>query len=171
MADLWEQLQKYYFSYQRDERELTFRDSGTLLHIPPFLFGAIYVFMVMQLPGFLIKYKIKLASHIKFWMMTWNLFLSVLSIFMFMGITGPLFQYYQLYGLWGIICDAPHHFAVPGVYIIWLACFTYSKYFEMLDTVFLIAKNPERPVQFLHWYHHLTVMWFTWYASHWRLSA
>jgi len=33
------------------------------------------------------------------------------------------------------------------------------------------VKNPNREVSFLHWYHHLTVMCFTWYATNWRLTA
>jgi len=176
MADtirpLFEKLKSFYLSFAIDEMDLTWRYYPVGLHIWPVVFGIAYVLVVWYLPEFLIQRKLtKLGPKIAFWMKAWNLFLSVLSLGMCLGIGIPLWQFYQRWGLWQAICDEHSRFATPGVNVLWVAIFGYSKFLEMIDTIFLIIKNPTRPVAFLHWYHHLSVMWFTWYASNWRLSA
>lgn len=49
-----------------------------------------------------------------------------------------------------------------GVCGLWTMLFCYSKIIELIDTFFLILRK--RPVQFLHWYHHMTVLLFCWYS-------
>lgn len=44
----------------------------------------------------------------------------------------------------------------------WVFLFLMSKFAELGDTFFLVARK--RPVMFLHWYHHVTVLLFTWHA-------
>lgn len=165
-------LKEFYDLFSIDETAITWRHTPNVLHGTPIVAGVLYVAMVWLLPGFLVRNKLtNLAPKIAPLMGVWNLFLSVLSFGMFFGIAIPYLQYYLQHGLWDVICDEPRRFAQPGVNIVWLALFGYSKFFELVDTFFLIVKNPARPVAFLHWYHHLTVMWFTWYASNWRLSV
>lgn len=48
------------------------------------------------------------------------------------------------------------------------AAFIYSKCFELIDTVFILLSKRE-PI-FLHWYHHITVLAFCWYAYAVRAS-
>jgi len=172
MAEVFDTLKKIYDKFIIDETDITWRHTSAVLHGTPIVMGALYVAMVWLLPSYLVRNKLtNLGPKIKPFMGAWNLFLSVLSCGMCLGIAIPYYNYYSQFGLWEVLCDAPHRFAVPGVNIVWLALFGYSKFFELVDTFFLIAKNPTRPVAFLHWYHHLTVMWFTWYASNWRLSV
>ena len=40
--------------------------------------------------------------------------------------------------------------------------FIYSKFFELIDTVFLVLHK--RPVIFLHWFHHITVLMYCWHS-------
>jgi elongation of very long chain fatty acids protein 6 len=49
--------------------------------------------------------------------------------------------------------------------------FAASKYVELFDTVLMIVKRPRRNVIFLHWYHHCTVLLFTWYTAAWGTTA
>lgn len=44
----------------------------------------------------------------------------------------------------------------------WSEAFMWSKAVELGDTFFLILRK--RPVIFLHWYHHVSVLLFTWHA-------
>lgn len=49
-----------------------------------------------------------------------------------------------------------------GAPMLWMYVFAYSKYLELIDTAFLIIRRKE--VSFLHWYHHFTVLAYTWFA-------
>eukprot|EP00276_Gloeochaete_wittrockiana_P018606 CAMPEP_0184337496 /NCGR_PEP_ID=MMETSP1089-20130417/5898_1 /TAXON_ID=38269 ORGANISM="Gloeochaete wittrockiana, Strain SAG46.84" /NCGR_SAMPLE_ID=MMETSP1089 /ASSEMBLY_ACC=CAM_ASM_000445 /LENGTH=299 /DNA_ID=CAMNT_0026663285 /DNA_START=62 /DNA_END=961 /DNA_ORIENTATION=+ len=102
----------------------------------------------------------------------WNLFLTVVSVQMFVGIIVPYWDYVQRFGFWNVVCDKDQNISLgdPAM-LYWGYVFALSKYFELFDTVFLLLKRPGRKVEFLHWYHHMTVLAFTWYAFYFRLSA
>lgn len=44
----------------------------------------------------------------------------------------------------------------------WVMLMNFSKLFELLDTVFIVLRK--KPLMFLHWYHHTTVLLFCWLA-------
>ena len=44
----------------------------------------------------------------------------------------------------------------------WVFAFVMSKFFELGDTLLLIVRK--KPIMFLHWYHHLTVLLYSWYV-------
>ena len=54
----------------------------------------------------------------------------------------------------------------PSIYYgdsaIWAWLFTVSKAYELGDTLFIILRK--QPLIFLHWYHHVTVMIYSWYT-------
>ena len=51
----------------------------------------------------------------------------------------------------------------------WVWLFIYSKLPELVDTAFLVFQN--KPVIFLHWFHHVTVLLYCWHAYHHEVSS
>lgn len=51
----------------------------------------------------------------------------------------------------------------------WVMLMNFSKIFELFDTVFIVLRK--KPLVFLHWYHHTTVLLFCWLAYSTRNSA
>ena len=130
----------------------------------PFVIALGYIVMVFG--GDLIM-KGTTAFNMKPLVTFWNFLLSALSI---MGaiVTVP-YSIQVLQGDQGIssqgfisyLCNGR-----PGLYDgvagYWVFVFALSKIPEMLDTFFLVFQK--KPVIFLHWYHHFTVMLFCWFA-------
>merc|ERR1712032_648740 len=52
---------------------------------------------------------------------------------------------------------------------VWVAFFIFSKYFELIDTAFLVLRK--RKVRFLHWYHHCSVLMCCWHAYVWEVPT
>ena len=52
---------------------------------------------------------------------------------------------------------------------LWVGLFIYSKMPELLDTAFLTFQK--KPVIFLHWFHHVTVLLYCWHAYHHQVSS
>jgi len=91
----------------------------------------------------------------------WNIFLAVFSI---MGVcrTLPEMLYtLKTQGMVGTLC-IPSFLPRDPVSGIWTWLFVLSKVPELGDTVFIVLRKQE--LIFLHWYHHLTVMWYGWYS-------
>ena len=58
------------------------------------------------------------------------------------------------------ICTAPNSTWGNGAVGFWVTLFIFSKIPELIDSVFIVLRK--RPLIFLHWYHHVTVLLFCW---------
>lgn len=99
----------------------------------------------------------------------WN---ALLSIFSFIGMcrTVPY--------LLGMIIKMPFEQTICGdptaewahsTTGFWVCLFIYSKIPELVDTIFIVLRK--KPLIFLHWYHHVTVLLFCWSAYSTRASS
>jgi len=58
------------------------------------------------------------------------------------------------------VCADCYELAGHGAPAAWAALFAWSKFFELVDTLLLVLKK--RPLLRLHWFHHASVIAFTW---------
>mgnify|MGYP001201883821 CR=1 FL=1 len=141
------------------EFERTYRKDGLIdwsqNHVElPIFAAAFYLVMVFYLPGF-----IKKPFSLKKPLAIWNLILAVFSI-MGASRTIPVFLKNLEKGFAHSVCGDVSY--LDGASGLWMALFIYSKFFELIDTLFLILHK--RDVIFLHWFHHLTVLLYCWQA-------
>jgi len=92
----------------------------------------------------------------------WNLFLSLYS---FIGAfrTAP-YLFYNLtnMSLRDNLCNDPRESAGSGSTGLWIQLFVLSKFPELIDTFFIVIHK--KPLIFLHWYHHITVLAYCWHS-------
>jgi elongation of very long chain fatty acids protein 6 len=140
--------------------------SSTWPHSIPIITVVGYLSMVFGLPHLLLMNKsTRNGISVGKIMPLWNLFLSVWSFFMAVGIGIPYLSHMINEGYFETVCDEGRKLYEPNTMGFWAHMFVASKFAELVDTLFLILKHPSRPVPFLHWYHHTTVLLFTWYAD------
>jgi len=92
----------------------------------------------------------------------WNLFLSVFS-FIGMLRTAPHLAYDVSHlPFKQTICFPANQLYGSGANGFWVMLFVVSKIPELFDTFFIVMRK--RPLIFLHWYHHVTVLLFCWHS-------
>jgi len=96
----------------------------------------------------------------------WNLLLAVFSfIGAFRLVPHALYLMTHLPLRENICGDAEFYFG-RGSGGLWLQLFILSKFPELMDTFFIVVHK--KPLIFLHWYHHVTVLLYCWtaYVNH-----
>ncbi|CAD5220929.1 unnamed protein product [Bursaphelenchus okinawaensis] len=89
----------------------------------------------------------------------WNMFLAVFSLSGVVRMTPEMFWSVGSNSFEYSICTASFAQGVTGF---WTEMFAMSKVFEFVDTWFIVLRK--KPLIFLHWYHHVTVLVYTWHA-------
>lgn len=96
----------------------------------------------------------------------WNLGLSVFSTYGALR-TVPALVRLMVDGGWrASVCGVTEDAWCESNVGHWVFLFIVSKMPELVDTLFLALRK--KPIIFLHWYHHITVMIFCWWAGHLR---
>ena len=102
------------------------------------------------------------------WLFMWSTGLAIFSI---MGCSiggGRLWSAVFKEGFMSTLCLPRRGDAISAVHLarnrygMWSLCFVLSKIVELGDTYFIILKKQQ--LIFLHWYHHITVLLYTWLA-------
>ncbi|KEG06196.1 fatty acid elongase [Trypanosoma grayi] len=127
----------------------------------------LYVLLVFVVPEYVMKNRAPLNLRLPF--ILWNLTLCVFSILGAMSCVALLTFLVNDRGFYRTTCFFDKELIFNGKYAFWVFYFVLSKIPEMLDTAFLVFQK--KPVIFLHWYHHLTVMLFCWHAHVTRISS
>lgn len=80
---------------------------------------------------------------------------------MFLGMVEPVVLFIINNGFYELVCmpNGELYYGIP-FFCIWV--FALSKYAELFDTAILILRKKQ--LSFLHWYHHTTVLAYTWFS-------
>ncbi|XP_067876421.1 very long chain fatty acid elongase 6-like [Heterodontus francisci] len=148
-------LQEYDFEKQFDER-------GAIEWMQEnwsksFLFSAVYAALIFAGQYYMReRRKFELRKPLVLWSLTLALF-SILGAFR----TG-WYMWHVLYtsGFKQSVCD--QSFYNGPVSKFWAYAFVLSKAPELGDTVFIVLRKQK--LIFLHWYHHITVLLYSWYS-------
>lgn len=130
------------------------------LYTTPLITLGIYFSLIFLLPRVLPKK----GYNIKYILIVWNGFLSIFSLAMLLGATIPFVSRVLENGLLNTVCIHGESLFVPSSMMMWGSLFIVSKFLELFDTIFTIIKHPEKPIIFLSWYHHSSVLIFTWFG-------
>ena len=105
----------------------------------------------------------KQPKKLNFELACWN---GVLSLFSFMGTlrTVPELLYILSISdnIKSTICTDPILTWGTGATGLWVQLFVFSKIPELFDTYFIIIRK--KPLIFLHWYHHVSVLLYCWHS-------
>lgn len=95
---------------------------------------------------------------------------AALSIFSIIGAYRFVFGFsvlWKTHGFKGTLCATYYYRSHPEG--IWVVAFVLSKVPELVDTFFIIARK--KKLIFLHWYHHATVLMYSFYLYKDRLAG
>lgn len=97
--------------------------------------------------------------QLKSFSLYWNTILALFSLWGFFRMSSVCIQLYNKYGFDGMTC-------IPllrsGPFALASVAFGFSKIVEFGDTFLLIVRK--KPIIFLHWFHHVTVLLLAWHS-------
>jgi elongation of very long chain fatty acids protein 6 len=92
----------------------------------------------------------------------WNLFLAAFSGLGMMRTLPQLIHNLTTLSIRDNLCLNPQATFGSGSTGLWVQLFVLSKFPELLDTFFIVIHK--KPLIFLHWYHHITVLLYCWHS-------
>jgi elongation of very long chain fatty acids protein 6 len=102
----------------------------------------------------------KQACDLRLPLTVWNFVLAAFSIVGFVVTAPPIFELVGSRGYMGAVCTS--YIEERALLAFWCLLFVYSKIFEFGDTLFVVLRKT--PLNFLHWYHHITVLLYSWHG-------
>jgi hypothetical protein len=127
----------------------------------PLVIGIVVAYVTFITLGSMVMDKVK-PFDLRLPLAGWN---ALLCVFSFVGMlkTMPyLVGSLMTQPFEQTVCTSPVDSWGMGPSGFWVMLFIYSKVPELIDTVFIVLRK--RPLIFLHWYHHVTVLLFCWSA-------
>lgn len=98
------------------------------------------------------------AFDLKIPLFLWNLGLALFSVWGTVRMFDAVYRGVLKNGFPAVLCTLE----LDSVQGVWIPLFMASKFVEFGDTAFIVLRK--KKLMFLHWYHHVTVLLFTWYA-------
>jgi len=147
-AQLFVDLRSYVSDFHIINSETPLVDARIAVGVPLFYLSSLYFLkflMSKRSKGFDLIHVV--AFH--------NFFSCIGSLIMFLGLTYAILRRYFETTYWEVICD-PECIHRKGDLVFWCYIFYVSKFYELLDSYFLVLRK--RELNFLHVYHHAIVI-------------
>lgn len=126
--------------------------------IVPFAFIVTYLIVIAGLHQWM---KNRNAFQLSGLLAAHNFFLCGLSILMAVGTAGRMLRVYFDYGAYHVYCGT--FTEEDEKLLLWSNLFYLSKFYELLDTVFVVLRK--KPLTVLHVWHHTSVVYVCWLAN------
>jgi elongation of very long chain fatty acids protein 6 len=152
-------LEPFYTAYERDyDPEPLLNWMKTNNYMLPIGAVVAYVLFIFWLGPLMMKDR--KPMNLQYPLAAWNLFLSTFSFWGASRTVPWLLYRISTESFEDTVCKSAHVAFGGGTAGIATQYFILSKIPELVDTVFLVLKK--KPVIFLHWYHHITVLLYCW---------
>jgi len=123
-----------------------------------FIYVALYVIVIFGGQSLM---KNKQRYELRPLLVIWNTALALFSIIGACRTLPEMVHTLSNYGLY-YSCCVPSYAELDRVSGFWTFLFVLSKLPELGDTVFIVLRK--QPLIFLHWYHHVTVLLYSWFS-------
>jgi elongation of very long chain fatty acids protein 6 len=160
----WPSLTPLYFKSEMEWDQYASFWARDNIHLS-FVVCIIYVLVIFGIKAFMVK---RTPLDIRRFQVLWNFSLSVFSFCGMVRMVPQLVGAVLHLGFRASMCQDPREYGGHGASGLWTFLFIFSKIPELFDTVFVVLGK--RPLLFLQWYHHITVLLFSWH-SYATLSA
>jgi elongation of very long chain fatty acids protein 6 len=128
-------------------------------YVIPVAFVVLYLLFCYFGQKIMAKYK---AFEIVGLLAAWNLFLSLFSFYGAVRTVPHILWRISTVTFEETVCEAPFTAYGNGACGLATQLFILSKIPELIDSVFIVLRK--KPLIFLHWYHHVTVLLYCWNA-------
>mmetsp|Transcript_66208 Transcript_66208/g.149471 ORF Transcript_66208/g.149471 Transcript_66208/m.149471 type:complete len:218 (-) Transcript_66208:561-1214(-) len=128
----------------------------------PILMCIVYLAGIYFGQKFMAKIEYKNIWDTRMHLAAWNFFLCVFSFAGALRTVPHLLYNLSSQTFESTICTPPDVEWGVGATGLWVQLFILSKIPELIDTVFIVQRK--RPLIFLHWYHHVTVLLYCWHS-------
>ena len=125
----------------------------------PILTCLVYVILIFSGQSYM---KTKERYNLRYIMATWNFVLSTFSCMGMIRTLPQLLHNLMTLSLRDNVCLDPRATFGSGSTGLWVQLFVLSKFPELIDTFFIVIHK--KPLIFLHWYHHITVLLYCWHS-------
>ncbi|EAN92120.1 putative fatty acid elongase [Trypanosoma cruzi] len=102
------------------------------------------------------------SGLLRYAIIVWNLLLSAFSFFGMIVVVPAFLTRISQRGMLRALCGNNDEMFYRSSAGFWIGMFVLSKAPELVDTMFLLLQGKTPP--FLHWYHHVTVLIFSWHT-------
>ncbi|CAM9284395.1 unnamed protein product, partial [Heterosigma akashiwo] len=152
-------MERFYFDFEKDYSTAKIAYGMKAIPYVPIVISALYLIFCWFGPKVM---EGKKPFDLRVALASWNMALSFFSFVGSVKVVPHMLYLLSDIGFDEIVCRNPREAYGCGAAGLWVQAFILSKIPELFDTFFIIVRK--KPLIFLHWYHHFSVLLFCWHS-------